>query len=222
MSSQTERRGDTVDLAVQRIRDGILYGRFALGQRLIARELMLDFGIGRSTLREAFGQLAAEGLLELIPNRGAAVRRMSRKEMRHLFQIRESLEGLAAQLAAEQIDEGDNRALMQDLLQDVQRGPAASNREFMQHNQWVHSAILQIGGNEQLIQLLGRIHLPLVMAQVNQSLGASQIAQSTREHEEIVLAILAGSPKKADLAMRRHLRRSGAWTLGLPDDVFRV
>ncbi|MBV7482381.1 GntR family transcriptional regulator [Bordetella sp. BOR01] len=208
-------------MAVQKIRDCILYGRFALGQRLIARELMTELGVGRSTLREAFGKLAADGLLELTPNRGAAVRRMSRAEMRQLFQIRESLEGLAAQLAAEQIDKDDHRQLMEAALRDVQRGPAASNKEFMLHNQMVHNTILKIGGNDQLVQLLGRIHLPLVMAQVNQSLGAAQIAQSTAEHAEIVHAILAGSPAKADAAMRRHLRRSGTWTLGLPDDVFK-
>jgi DNA-binding GntR family transcriptional regulator len=229
MASQAEnsesdnlgRRGESVDQVARQIREGILSGRYALGQRLITRELVTDLGYGRGTLREAFGQLAAEGLLELIPNRGATVRRLSRSEMRELFQIRESLEGLAARLAAEQIGEGRHRELMDAVWQQVQQDPPKSNRDFMAANQLLHETIVRIGGNAQLAQLLARIQLPLVMTQVNQSLGAQQMEQSHREHMEIVRAVLAGDPQAADQAMRQHLRRSGRWTLDLPDKVFK-
>lgn len=215
------RRGESVEQAARQIREGILTGRYALGQRLITRELVTDLGYGRGTLREAFGQLAAEGLLELIPNRGATVRRLSRTEMRQLFQIRESLEGLAARLAAEQIGQGSNRERMDAVWTQVQQEPPKSNRDFLAANQLLHETIVRIGGNEQLAQLLARIQLPLVMTQVNQSLGAKQMEQSHREHVDIVRAVLNGDPDAADQAMRQHLRRSGQWTLDLPDNVFK-
>jgi DNA-binding GntR family transcriptional regulator len=216
----SSRRGESVEQTVRQIREGIVTGRFALGQRLIVRELMDELGWSRSTLREAFGQLAAEGLLDLIPNRGATVRRLSRREMRDLFQIRESLEGLAARLAALHIDQGDNRQRMEALWERVRESTAMSSKDFRELNQHVHETILAMGGNEQLERLLGRIQLPLVMIQVNQALGSSQIAQSCREHVDIVQAILSGKPDAADAAMRRHLHRSGEWTLGLAG-VFR-
>src|SRR5690606_25288908 len=101
-------RGEVVDFAIEHIPGGSLEGRFAPGQRSVTSELMDDVGISRGSLREAFSRLAAEGLLDLVPNRGALVRRLTRSELISLFRIREVLEGLAARQAAEVIHEGNN------------------------------------------------------------------------------------------------------------------
>ncbi len=93
-------RGEVVNFVIQHLRDGIFLGRFAPGQRLITSELMTDIGVSRGSLREAFSRLAADGIVDLVPNRGAVVRRLSRVELINLFRIREVLEGLAARQAA--------------------------------------------------------------------------------------------------------------------------
>ena len=98
--SLDSRRGDTVDYVCVCIRQGVVDGRFVPGQRLIARDLTEEIGISRGAVREAFRRLAAEGMVDLIPNRGASVRRLSRRQVEDLFQIRECVEGLAAGLAA--------------------------------------------------------------------------------------------------------------------------
>src|SRR4051812_16469171 len=101
------RTGETVDRTAALIRQQIVEGRLVPGQRLIARDLVEQLGISRGPLREAFRRLAADGLVDLIPNRGAMVRRLSNDEIAQVYQIREALEGYAARRAAELIEQGD-------------------------------------------------------------------------------------------------------------------
>ncbi|UCE30896.1 MAG: GntR family transcriptional regulator, partial [Burkholderiales bacterium] len=90
-----------VEDAVARLREALLEGRFAPGQRLVEADLVATLGVSRSSVRSALERLAAEGLVRLSAHRGAVARRMSRREVEELYAIRERLEGLAAGLAAE-------------------------------------------------------------------------------------------------------------------------
>jgi DNA-binding GntR family transcriptional regulator len=214
------RRGESVDQVVRSIREGILAGRFAQGQRLIARDLTDSLGFSRSTLREAFGHLASEGLVDLIPNRGATVRRLSRREIAELFQIRELLEGLSARLAAAQIAATRAKKPVQSVITQID--PKTELRQFHAQNLLVHGTLLHIGGNQQLTQLMARLNVPFIMSQVRQSMQAEQIARSQREHIQILRAVAAGDPDAAEAAMRAHLRNTGDWVMTLPDSAFRT
>lgn len=213
------RRGESVDQVVFRIREGILRGRFAQGQRLIARDLTNELGFSRGTVREAFGHLASEGLVDLIPNRGATVRRLSRKEIVELFQIRELLEGLSARLAAAAAADKRNKQRVLALRKLV-RVDVDSHLAFHEQNVEIHGLLLEIGGNAQLAQLMAKLHVPFVMAQVRQSMGREQIERSQREHLDILRAVAEADPDAAEAAMRRHLRNTGTWMQGLPDSAF--
>ena len=90
--------------AAEIIRLKILDGMLSPGQRLIELDLMAELDVGRSTIREAFLKLEAEGFVELRHQRGAIVRRMTRRDMAELFEVRERLEGLAASLCAAKVD----------------------------------------------------------------------------------------------------------------------
>ena len=216
------RRGEAVDLVVKEIRDGIIAGRFAPGQRLITRELMAELGYGRGTIREALSRLAADGLLDLVPNQGAAVRRFSRQEMQDLFRIRAVLESLAAELAAERIGEGDNRQRFQAMLDAIDMNDADPEAGFFGKNLTFHDTILKISGNRELQGLLSRMQLPIIMLQVQNAMRTDQFEHSTREHREIATAILAGNPERARKTMEAHLRRSGSWVQTLPEKLFRA
>ena len=85
---------------IEAITDGVKDGRYAPGQRLVEADLTAELGVSRGPLREALGRLAAEGVLELEPYRGAVVRRLTREDVEDLFSVREVLEGEAARLAA--------------------------------------------------------------------------------------------------------------------------
>ncbi|MCW2241153.1 GntR family transcriptional regulator [Azospirillum canadense] len=215
-------RGMTVDFVVEKLRQGIMEGRFVPGQRLIARDLTDDIGISRGPLREAFRRLAAEGLVDLIPNRGATIRRLSRKQIRDLFRIRETLEGLAARLAAERIGEGDHRRVFTEVWEQVRpTGRELPWRVFIERNRLYHRTIVAIGGNDQLMELIQQLQLPLVMLQIGQAMPMENAELSHQDHIHVAEAILAGDPDRAEAAMRTHLRRSHDWIVTLPDSAFR-
>lgn len=202
-------RGKVVDFVIQHIRDGILEGRFAPGQRLISSELMTDINVSRGSLREAFSCLTAEGLLDLVPNRGAIVRRLTRAEMVNLFRIREVLEGLAARQAAEAIHRDDNLARFDAMWKFAKPdGSSISSEEFTKKNSLFHSTLVAIANNPQLADLLNRLHIRVIMFQFGRALRQDDVMLSHQEHVPIAEAVRAGDPDAADAAMRRHLRGS--------------
>ena len=96
---------------VEALRLSIVHGRLAPGARLIERELIEMMGVSRTVLREALRQLEAEGLIDVVANKGAIVRNLSRAEAEDLYAIRAVLEGLAARLFTERADSTIRRAL---------------------------------------------------------------------------------------------------------------
>ena len=97
-------QGDTVAYVYRRLHESILRRALPPGSRLIEAELTQTLAVSRGPVREALRRLAAEGLVEHIPNKGGAVRRISRTEMREAFEVRIALESLAAKLAAQRDD----------------------------------------------------------------------------------------------------------------------
>src|SRR5258707_4954029 len=90
-----------------RLRDYIVEGNIPDGGRVPERELCAMFGISRTPLREALKVLAAEGLVDLLPNRGARVRQLSERELGELFDVMGGLESLAGRLACENIEDDE-------------------------------------------------------------------------------------------------------------------
>jgi DNA-binding GntR family transcriptional regulator len=217
----TQRRGQTVDDIIGRLRGAILAGRIVPGQRLIANDLTEQLGVGRGSIREAFQRLAADGLVDIIPNRGAVVRRLSRERVRDLFQIRVNLEGLGSRLAAEQIDQADHRQRFLSVWNEVKPdGTERSPALFMQQNRLYHHTIVSIGENKQLTELIDNLQLPIVMFQVGQAMRPENSERSHRDHVLIANAILGGDAGAAENAMRNHLQRTAEWILQLPNSAF--
>ncbi|MFG1413758.1 GntR family transcriptional regulator [Xanthobacter sp. VTT E-85241] len=216
------RHGQTVEHTVQRLRDAIFAGRLVPGQRLIAGDLTAEIGISRGTVREAFRRLEADGLLEIIPNRGAVVRRLSRDQVRELFQIRENLESLAARLAAAHIGTGTNRDYFTGIWNTVRpSGEMLKTHLFMEHNRLFHRSIVKISGNTMLSDLIETLHLPVVMFQVGQVMQPENMESSHQDHVRVAQAILDGDADRAEQEMRLHLKRSGEWVLRLPSFAFK-
>jgi len=204
--------GATVAHVVERLRDDILGRRFVPGQRVVEKELTDRFGVSRGPVREAFRRLAAEGLIELEPNRGALVRRLSLREMQDLFQIRCELEALAARLAALATDLARRERFAVEIgsiFKDARRHSSA----YMDENQRFHASVMRLAGNLQLSELGRQLRLPLIMAQVGDALTADVLAQSVAEHRSIARAILDRDPQAADAAMRAHLSRAAAFAV---------
>jgi DNA-binding GntR family transcriptional regulator len=208
LSNPRHRHGEAVDVVFRTIRQGIISGRFAPGQRLVIRDLAEEIPYSRSTFREALRRLAAERLVSLIPNRGAAVQRLSPQEMADLFEIRELLEGQAARRAAEHIGEGNHRKRFLASWKKVRRGDPADRAAFIEDNQLFHGTIVELSGNSRLPEMLDQLQIPILMFQWRTLMTPEEIALSQDEHKTIAKAILEGRPGQAEAAMRRHVRRA--------------
>jgi DNA-binding GntR family transcriptional regulator len=172
--------------------------------------------------------LEADRLVDVIPNRGAVVKKLTQHEIRQLFQIREALEGQAARLAALHIGIADNRTVFSAVLEHSRRHwrqPVFT--EFVVDNRAFHQEIVRLSGNPLLGELIDRYQLPVFMIQLRQQIGSEQmIRNAMAEHDAIAEAILAGDGDAAYNAMKRHLNHSATLILSLPtlarplDNVF--
>jgi DNA-binding GntR family transcriptional regulator len=208
-------RGTAVERVVDRLRDGILNSRFAPGQRLIEVDLTRDLGVSRGPLREAFRRLSAEGLIELVPNRGAVVRRLSLRETMELFQIRLELEGLAARLAAQNVGDPEVRMAFEAAIVPIwNEQPRLSSVAYLDENKQFHDAVMKASCNTQLTVVSQQLQLPLIMSQLSNALTAEILRESVCEHRLIAEAILARNPAAAEAEMRKHLHRAIEFTRG--------
>jgi DNA-binding GntR family transcriptional regulator len=199
--------GATVAFIVERLRDDILAGRLPPGLRLIESELTARFAVSRGPVREALRRLAAEGLIEHWPHRGAVVRRLGEREIRELFLIRIEMEALAARLAAG-ADAPDRRARFVASIRPIYADAPRNACDYLKENAAFHDAVMALADNLQLRELAARLRLPLIMAQVGDVLTPAVLEASVREHRSIAQAILERDPEAASARMRAHLERA--------------
>lgn len=211
--AESPRHGEAVDVVFATIRQGIISGRFAPGQRLVIRDLAEQIPYSRSTFREAFRRLAAERLVSLIPNRGVAVQRLTPREMADLFEIRALLEGQAARRAAERIGDDGRRKRFAAMWHKVRRSDPADRAAFIEHNRLFHATVVELSGNSRLPEMLGQLQIPILMFQWRTIMTREETETSQAEHETIAKAILEGRPEQAEAAMRRHVLRAMRRTL---------
>jgi DNA-binding GntR family transcriptional regulator len=200
----------------ERLRARILSGDLAPGQRLIEADLLAELGVGRSAIREAFLQLDAEGLVELRHQRGAAVTRLSRKEMSDLFAIRERLEGFAARLAADRVGEPGNREWLLEQRRLWKQAEMLQNeRSHMEANTPFHEGVIAMSGNGRLVEMLRRLQIPAYRQRFLSVLDKDRRQDSVEDHLQVIDALLAGDGRRAESLMRAHVRRTGELALGI-------
>lgn len=213
-------RGGTVDRLVQGLREGILTSHYAPGQRLVEADLTRRFGVSRGPLREAFRRLTAEGLLQIVPNCGALVRRLTYEETVELHQIRAALEPLAARLAAQAIDKDGNRRRFESAISRIWSTARRLHSAYHQENRQFHLSIFEFCGNHQLTEMSRQLQLPLIMLQLGDTKTPRTFRESVVEHREIASAILDSDADAAEEAMRRHLVRASRIVEAVPRTVF--
>jgi len=189
-----------------RIRDKISAGALAPGERIPERELCEEFGVSRTPLRESLKALAAEGLVELSPNRGAHVARLDRHDIEEVFEVMASLEALAGELACARITEAelaDVRALHYEMRAHYERGNLP---EYFRCNQQIHEAIIAAARNTTLQRLHESLAGRLQRARYVANLSSQRWAGAIAEHERILEALVNRDAGRVAELLREHLR----------------
>lgn len=202
-----------VEFTINAIRNGIRDGRFVPGQRLVVADLTSALGVSAGPVREAIRRLSGETLIDIIPNSGAIVRKIGQRDLAEIYQLREVVEGLAAELAARNIGEGDNRARLEAQFAGEPDAVTSGGPAFIKHNQVLHSLIFDIAGNARLSSMGEQLIVPVYRFQ--QLNAASHVHISHAEHTPIIAAILSGDEKAAGDAMRQHIHNSAGVVLAL-------
>ncbi|MFF5986666.1 GntR family transcriptional regulator [Prauserella flavalba] len=189
----------------------ILTGGRVPGSRLREEEIAETFGVSRTPVREALRRLSADGLIELIPHRGAEVVRWAADDIEELFDLRCLLEGHAARRAAQRGEVDLERlrelcARMEAHLDDTD--PRAAD-EITRLNMEFHRTIHRAGGRA-LPDLLTRVIEVPVVRRTFDEYSAEELRRSFGQHRELVNALAAGDGDWAEAVMRSHLRAARA------------
>lgn len=196
----------TPDLIFREIVEGLYRGSYVPGQRLVEADLTARWGVGRGTVREALNRLAAEGIVVLSRHRGAAIRVLDRAEMQDLLEVLEMLIGMAARLAARRIGEDGNRARFRDCFDALMAFRARPDSfDLLRARNRFYRMLAAIGGNRELQGMLGRTHVHLLRVQLR-ALQEGMVTERFEDYAQIGEAVLAGEPRRAELAARRHVR----------------
>lgn len=191
--------------ATDRLRDLIVQGRLAPGVRLNERLLTAQLGVSRTPLREAFKVLATEGLVELLPNRGAIVAPMDPVRLAETLAVMGALEALAGELACANATEAqvnEIRALHYEMLAYHVRGDLAGYFKF---NQAIHLKLVKYSGNAVLHNTYKQLNGNVRRARYMANLSKERWDAAVREHGEILAALDARDVKKIRALLSGHL-----------------
>jgi DNA-binding GntR family transcriptional regulator len=187
------------------IREAIVRGDYAPNQRLIEADLSTAFGASRGAVRAALFELASDGLIDRLPNRGSRVRAVTLDEAVEILEVRIGLEGLCAAKAAERITDKqikELRGLRDDLLQAVASGDLLT---YSTLNQQLDKRIRELSGHSTAVSILEKLRAQSVRHQFRLSFQPGRAAASAPEHAAIIDAIVSRDPDAAMDATRQHL-----------------
>ena len=187
----------------------ILTGTVETGRRLDEQGLARRFGVSRTPVREALHQLASGGLVELIPNRGAFVRRVSFGELIQMFEVMAELEAMAGRLAARRAPTASLEALGAALAACERAAAAGDPNRYYVENSRFHEAIYEASGNAYLAAELRRLHQRLSAYRRLQLRVPKRIGQSLDEHRAVLAAIARGDGAQAADRLRDHVAIQG-------------
>ena len=172
-----------------RLRSMLIEGRIAPGAKLNERELCEQLGVSRTPQRPAIKLLAAEGLADLLPNRGAIAVKLSEADVMHAFEVLAGIEGLSGELAAQRITDqefAEIRALHYEMMASVARADVSA---YYRLNAAIHAALNSAAKNPVLTETFQRINNRVQSLRFRTNLDTAKWKQAVKEHEAMIEAL---------------------------------
>lgn len=192
------------DEVLSKLRAMILRGDLAPGERVQERTLCEQFGISRTPLREALKVLAASGLIELWPSRGARITPLRADEVAEIFDVIAILEREAGGLAASMLDAAriDELSRLHGVM--LAHARAQEFEKLLQVDLRIHRTLVEVAGNRMLAAVHEGLAIRVERARFIVSTDPERLQHSMREHEVIMEAILGRDPARVAEALHRH------------------
>jgi DNA-binding GntR family transcriptional regulator len=193
------------DEVVDRVRTLIVEGRLAPGTRIHESQLGKALGVSRTPLREALKVLASEALIELVPGRGAVVKRLTRQDVRDMLDVLVALESMAGLLACRNATDAQIAALRATHDEMMALYAAGNRLEYYWRNQAIHAGLAQLSGNVLLASLHQMIAARLKRIRFIGNEEPAKWAGAVAEHEEMIAALEARDETALAEVIHRHL-----------------
>lgn len=190
---------------VSRIRKMIQKGTLVRGQKVNEKDLCDAMGVSRTPVREALRQLTSEGLIQLIPHKGAFVSQPCMEEISDLFEVMSMLEGTCARLAATHMTDKDLRKF-EDLHNNLETHYRNRDHEaYLKVNHDVHVFIQELARNRVLNDLINGLRQKVLLYRQRQLYQPERFDQSIQEHRNLLGAFRTRDPVSAEASMKHHL-----------------
>lgn len=193
------------DVVFNTLRQAILTGELKPGERLMEIHLADRLGVSRTPIREAIHKLEREGLVTIIPRRGAEVAQITEKSMNDVLEVRRALDALCVELACDRITEEGLENLKTACDHFEQCVKTKDSKKIAQADVALHDIIVQATGNQRLIQLVNNLSEQMYRYRFEYIKDSSQHKTLVEEHRIIYRSIMAKDKETAAAAARTHI-----------------
>ncbi|MCI5502573.1 MAG: GntR family transcriptional regulator [Anaerobutyricum sp.] len=194
------------DVVFNTLRHAIITGEFAPGERLMEITLANRLGVSRTPVREAIRKLELEGLVTMIPRKGAQVAKITEKNLRDVIEIRCVLEEFAASLACERITDEEKDEMKALHRQFVQSAKTHDILDIVEKDEQFHDAIFKATKNDRLITIINNLREQFYRYRMEYVKDIEQHSILVKEHEELMTAIFHKDSETAKQIMHTHLK----------------
>lgn len=195
------------DVVFNTLRQAIITGEFAPGERLMEIALADRLGVSRTPVREAIRKLELEGLVVMIPRKGAEVAKITEKSLKEVLEVRSALEELAAGLACERITEEGKKELMETHKAFVEAVENKDAKDIANKDEEFHNQIFSCTDNQRLIQMVNNLKEQMYRYRMEYVKDINYHGDLIQEHNGVLDAILNNNQEKAKEIMHGHIKR---------------
>ena len=193
------------DVVFNTLRKAILTGELKPGERLMEIHLANQLGVSRTPIREAIRKLELEGLVNMIPRRGAEVAQITEKSLKDVLEVRRALDALCAELACDRITE-DEKLKLRRACEDFEAATATGDvTTIAEADVALHDIIVEATGNQRLIQLINNLSEQMYRYRFEYIKDENQHKRLVEEHKMIYESIAGHDREKAAQAAKIHI-----------------
>ena len=196
------------ELVCENIRQAIIDGTFSPGERLMEIQLADEMGVSRTPVREAIRKLELEGFVVMIPRRGTYVADISIKDITEIYEIRISLDILAAGLAAERITDEELEKLNSYLVEIGRYVPAMDMDKIVELDTAFHDILYKATRNERLVSVIGNLREQLTGIRGRSMSYPGRLVETMDEHRALVDSIASRDVERAQRAARVQIENA--------------
>lgn len=193
------------DVVFNTLRQSILTGELRPGERLMEIHLADKLGVSRTPIREAIRMLELEGLVTMIPRRGAEVAQITEKNLREVLEVRGALDALAVELACERITQEELEQLKKACDHFEEETKKGSANQVAQADVALHDIILKASRNEKLVQMIGNFSQQMYRYRLEYVKDEAHYEMLILEHQRIYEAIRDRDKERGAEAIRTHI-----------------